>query len=364
MREPHRIRGLDGLRAIAITLVFFGHATKPGHVFDFGSTGVHVFFVLSGFLIIGILSSQRRRIEAGTTSFSEALKRFLIRRSLRIFPVYYLFVAAIAAVGVPMAAVWATPDRLLAMVTYTTNFVAWRWWPDTMSHLWSLAVEEQFYLLAAPLFLLLPYRKGPLACVVTIIVGAVVGIVLALNGRGFIRIYMDPLVNFGLMAVGALLSYSVRPKSGTAATRPFLAMAAFIAVALGVHVSDPMGVPTLPISFLAPTLAAAWLIGEIVSNQESLLTRALDCWPLRAFGRISYGFYLFHPVLIVPSSFDGALAVIGLHVHVPVPIPQILEFVGTIVLASLSWNLLEKPIQKLGQRRPTETEMLEQATAS
>jgi peptidoglycan/LPS O-acetylase OafA/YrhL len=91
----NRIRGFDGLRAIAVLMVFLQHRVLGSRA-EAGHLGVWIFFALSGFLITGILSAQRRTIEAGASEFLVELKRFLLRRTLRIFPVYYLLLAIMA----------------------------------------------------------------------------------------------------------------------------------------------------------------------------------------------------------------------------------------------------------------------------
>ena len=140
-----RIPSLDGLRAIAIGLVVFGHLCGTSNFFprstfaplgDFGVFGVRVFFVISGFLITFLMLDE---IEAtGTVS----LKRFYLRRSLRIFPASYVF---ILFVFLSSRLGWPTllPGDLFHAVTYTVNYDKHTSWE--VGHLWSLSVEEQFY---------------------------------------------------------------------------------------------------------------------------------------------------------------------------------------------------------------------------
>ena len=91
-----RIRGFDGLRTLALLLVFFQHYAKLGQTFETGGYGVWLFFVLSGFLIVRILHGERVRIEAGEVRPAAAMGRFYWRRTLRIFPIYYLSIAVMA----------------------------------------------------------------------------------------------------------------------------------------------------------------------------------------------------------------------------------------------------------------------------
>ncbi len=122
-----RIKGLDGLRALAIALVFLQHYTVIGARLELGGYGVWLFFVLSGFLIVRILHEERRRIEAGATTVKRALGRFFWRRTLRIFPIYYLCIA----VCVLLALLGFTRDRLypdmLWHAGYLSNVYSARW---------------------------------------------------------------------------------------------------------------------------------------------------------------------------------------------------------------------------------------------
>jgi peptidoglycan/LPS O-acetylase OafA/YrhL len=136
---------LDGLRAISIVLVLFGHVTKTANYLEplqaFGALagfGVRVFFVISGFLISTLLF---RELEKSTTI---ALTKFYFRRCFRIFPAFYVYVAVIVALAASHAIELRKGDIIHA-VTYTTNYHYDRSW--YLGHLWSLSVEEQFYLL-------------------------------------------------------------------------------------------------------------------------------------------------------------------------------------------------------------------------
>lgn len=145
-----RILGLDGLRAFSISLVLIGHllGTRDFHppevisrvldLFSLGPLGVRVFFVISGFLITSLLVEEERR--TGTVSLS----RFYFRRTLRIFPPYYLYISIIVLMEA-IGALSLQPGDVWHAVTYTTNYHRDRSW--YLGHAWSLAVEEQFYIL-------------------------------------------------------------------------------------------------------------------------------------------------------------------------------------------------------------------------
>src|SRR5438270_9465936 len=132
-----RIPSLDGLRAISVGFVIFGHMAECGQAPRFleryANFGVQVFFIISGYLITTLLLKERLR------KGSIDLKAFYIRRVLRIFPAAYVFIAVAVVVFRPHLR-----DVIIAL-TYVSNFNATRPWE--LGHLWSLAVEEQFYLL-------------------------------------------------------------------------------------------------------------------------------------------------------------------------------------------------------------------------
>jgi peptidoglycan/LPS O-acetylase OafA/YrhL len=160
LMPEQRIAGLDGIRAIAVLMVFASHTNNIARDLQFGSIGVRAFFVLSGFLIVRILYRQRLQIEAGRTSVGSELAAFYKRRTLRIFPIYYLILGSAALLtllgpvlnysGAPWPYYWAYLTNLYIQIS--GNLLG------SFSHLWSLAIEEQFYILAAPIFLFTPAR--------------------------------------------------------------------------------------------------------------------------------------------------------------------------------------------------------------
>ncbi len=169
-----RIPSLDGLRAVSIGLVIASHLVTTAtldRVGDFGLLGVRVFFVISGYLITSLLLAERDR--RGTISLSG----FYFRRLMRIFPAYYVFLLVV--LGLSLAgAVALRPYDLAHAFTYTTNYHHDRSW--TVNHGWSLAVEEQFYLLW-PLVLLVvggTARRAAIAAAVMFLVPPLVRVAI------------------------------------------------------------------------------------------------------------------------------------------------------------------------------------------
>jgi peptidoglycan/LPS O-acetylase OafA/YrhL len=160
LAAPSRIPSLDGLRALSIFLVLFGHLRGtagflpiggPLAVLDYGNLGVRVFFVISGYLISSILFSEMGRRD------TISLTKFYFRRAFRIFPAFYAFIAA-SCVLASLGYASLRPGDVLHAVTYTTNYHYDRGW--ALGHTWSLAVEEQFYLLWPATLLLLGKKRG------------------------------------------------------------------------------------------------------------------------------------------------------------------------------------------------------------
>jgi len=305
---PHggRIPSLDGLRAISIALVLLAHLRGttgfPGWLnvplpFDLGPLGVRVFFVISGFLITSLLIGER--VKTGSIS----LPRFYLRRTLRIFPPYYVYVLVV------MSLEWAghitlRPGDLVHAVTYTVNYHRDRaWW---LGHAWSLSVEEQFYLLWPAVFLLAGRGRALRVIVAFLAAAPIWRLALA---------WLAPSARLGIgetffttadaIGAGCLLALA-RPNLH--AWPPYAAFLGSRAVAL------------LPLGILAANASAHWarpywLVGM---TAESLLVmvsidwatasagsrfgRLLNAGPLVVFGMWSYSTYLWQQMFLNRSS--------------------------------------------------------------
>lgn len=375
MTEPaHRglIPALDGVRGIAILLVLIHHFTlyRPTRGIDHwiaavpvgGWMGVDVFFVLSGFLITGILLDSR--------DSPHYFKSFYARRSLRIFPLYYLvlFLALIvlphfATLHTVIVGPYENPPAW-PYWTYLTNFsVADRdlvhGWLDLA---WSLAIEEQFYIVWAVVMFVCPVRwVGPLCA--AILIGEPIARAIAIaNGVPALSIYMLTWFRLDGLAMGALLAWLLRRgwlEKLSAGVTPAVAAGLAALVAITVASGDAWWMTPLMqrygFSVVAFT-AAAMVIAAVHKPADSLWTRALSAGWLRAFGKYSYCLYLTHlPVMrlmraYVFDPFDyEALAIAPW-------IGQVLFYlVATIpsfALAWVSWRVFEAPILRLKAKFP------------
>jgi peptidoglycan/LPS O-acetylase OafA/YrhL len=270
-----------------------------------GFVGVQLFFVLSGYLITGILVRERDR--RGGASLVDFYKR----RARRLVPALVLVCVGYAALQLIIdPGSWAAARGAIARAaTYTTNIPsAWRHAPDSgaLAHTWSLAVEEQFYLVWGAMVAFLPRRSIPWAAAAAIVGTIVVRHLLAPHDYTMYAFW-----RWDALGVGCLLACRrVR--------LPRFAgwVAAAVIAAYAIHLPDPIR----PVDYTLTAAAAG------VALVAALNTRWLKNGLLIWFGTISYGLYLWHSVLL---CYD---------------IPAVVASAGAIAVAAASWYLLERPI--------------------
>jgi peptidoglycan/LPS O-acetylase OafA/YrhL len=334
-----RIPSLDGLRAISISLVLVGHTAYEGHapafLTPYGPVGVRIFFVISGYLITTILEREHER----TSSIS--LRNFYIRRAYRIFP------AALFFMGIVFAVYWRSLRwfEISAAFLYLANYLPFRPW--VLAHLWSLSVEEQFYLLWPGVLKKWYQRRVPiLLCVMAFSPVYTAGLYY-LKWYDMVGGDTLPTVADGL-ALGCLISVFRRrwpkiPKSVAA-----LLVAAMIAIPL-YKVTSAAG--TLCVLFLLkPILTAAigGILIHVVQNPYWILNFAPVVW----LGQISYSLYLWQ------QPFTHAA-------DNPVPAWRYGIF-GAFAMACVSYYLIERPVLRYRDSRqcvPTPAPV-EKATAA
>lgn len=329
-----RIRGFDGLRALAVLAVFFSHRFAPLYDRALGHAGVLVFFALSGFLIVGILTRARESIEAGASSYRHEIKAFFGHRFRRILPVYFamlVVVSALALVGHPVTG-WrwdSLPWHALFGSHIYQSYVLGGW-QGSLAHLWSLSIEFWFYALAAPLLLALPSRWHLIACEVVMLAGLGGHVALMMNGSSHLAVYTDTLTNFGFIAMGGAIALNLqRTRAMHWALLPLIPV--LIALSL---MPDPMAYG--PWMIVTPILAGL-LVLAVAHAQTGLVVALLERPALVYMGRISYGFYLFHKLFWLSTPWHGPVDVLA---------SMALNFVASFALAAVSWELFENPILK------------------
>jgi peptidoglycan/LPS O-acetylase OafA/YrhL len=339
-----RIRGFDGVRAIAFLLVFVSHKAPTPLTDRYGTGGVWIFFVLSGFLITRILAHAREEIEVRSGSPWTELASFYMRRTSLIFPVYYAFLAAVTILAILGLIDIGDSARQASNWLYVCNFYIDRWgWQNDLGHLWSLAVEEQFYLLFAPLVLVLRRDRLPQICMVLIALCVVTHATLLWRGSWHVSFEINSLINFGLMAVGGLAGLAAE-RALPAVLRGALPLIASLAAILAAPAIFP-DIDSWAHFGRIPAALTALALVQIYQDQHGRVARLLDLAPLRCLGIISYGAYLFHPVI----KSGTLLHLVGYRGELRHSAVMFLDLLVTVGLASASYLLFERPIRNAVQ---------------
>ena len=371
------IPALDGLRGIAVLVVMAMHFSivEPlgaahglyHRLSGLGWTGVDLFFVLSGFLITGILYDAK-----GSRHY---FRNFYARRTLRIFPLYYAFLIALFILLPLLAPGTAEPEmgeERVWMWAYLGNVlmarVGWEGLPSHTTHLWSLAVEEQFYLIWPLVVWWAGRQRLLLICVGAIALASLSRAALHLLGA-------DPTAGYTLLparvdtlAIGSLVALLARDRVSLAwlrkVARPALG-GALAVIVLMMLVRSPMG--TLPprnllvqlVAYPAVAIiAASLLVIAMEANRTSSAGRLLSNGLLPQLGRYSYALYLFHvPIrnVLMNSGIGAGDAGVVAGSRFPLQVAIIAGGIGvTFVIALLSWHLFEKHFLALKRFFPYE----------
>jgi peptidoglycan/LPS O-acetylase OafA/YrhL len=352
-----RVAQLDSLRALAVGGVLYAHFVPDAHplaalhLLPWGALGVQLFFVLSGFLITGILLACKTEVETGQQSVGFSLRQFYARRFLRIFPAYYLTLALTAATLWPVVRETLPWHLAYASNFYLVNLGDWR---APISPLWTLSVEEQFYLLWPPVVMLVPRRWLPRVVLGVVAAAPLFRMATWLAGAPDIwRVVLLPSC-MDALGLGALLA-CLRSDPARDATRRALARSGLLAAlpiyALLVQLGAARGGEPLDARIAEGTLSALaclWVVDAALRGFGGLAGRALDSGALRSVGRISYGIYLFHP--FAPRLLDEIVGPAGLEPGGHAAI--VAKVALTLSLAALSWRYVESPINARKERFP------------
>jgi peptidoglycan/LPS O-acetylase OafA/YrhL len=352
-----RIPSLDGVRAIAILLVLYSHASIPGHSSYLlaaikgrcGFLGVQVFFVLSGFLITALILREIAR--TGRVSRSG----FYLRRALRILPAYLTYLAVVAILPHMGDAYLSAGDWLTAL-TYTVNFHALPI-PVPISHVWSLSVEEHFYL-AWPLVMAASLRVKPggtlarwtaLGCVVTCLGFRCVGLLCFPDASSALDLWtfsrMDDIA-FGCLLALVAHDPDWRGRLDWIAAR----LPALGVTAAALAISQVLGTRTVGSRLFHPagfSLAAGLsntvnafcitlLLWAAMTRPAGWAGAALNCRLMSGIGAISYSLYLWHVLFCDPEP------------GIVNAFPQNLLLMFAVAL--LSYHLVEKRFLALKDR--------------
>jgi peptidoglycan/LPS O-acetylase OafA/YrhL len=352
--HPTHLPSLDGFRGLAVLLVMFVHFSTNANSLGYynaitslssiGWIGVDLFFVLSGFLITRILYDAKTK--------PNYFKRFYIRRTLRIFPLYYLAIVVVSLIY----ALWpfdelGWPENPLFVVFYLTNFlISAGGSAGFLDHFWSLAVEEHFYLIW-PFFVLKFARHQLMMVALFVIVAApLLRAYFVLNGFNFYTAYMLTPCRMDSLAIGAFVALAVCgsgfsshvSRAAWAAVVIGGGALAFIFFGLGmISPSDPV-IATVGFSIIG--VAAAGLL--VLTVVWKPLTVLFSLPVMRWFGKYSYGLYVWHPIVGMLIFYSG------LREQFPASVQNSLIWlwlaVGlSLAIAWLSYNLWEAQFLRL-----------------
>lgn len=345
IRSERHLTQLDGLRTVAIAAVIWSHwASQYQFGIPFG-TGVQLFFVISGFLITGILLDNR--VETGIVGI---WRRFYARRALRIFPIFYLtiFVALIFNAA-PVRATWPWH------VSYLSNFYFVHRGdfdppPDFFGPFWSLSVEEQFYLVWPFLVLIMPMRwiRPTLLCV--ILAAPLSRIISNMLISNDFMVHILPWSNLDSLGVGSLFAFLMRNANGSCWNPTTVGK---ICLWVGLPLSL-IGVAGHRVSYVLYTIGHTGLIlfyGWIVFQGAKGFPGAIGSFLANKvvvyIGKISYGLYVFHIFAAAIAAFLCAhLDLAGMYDR-HLPFRFVANLVILFTLAMLSWHFFEKPLNDL-----------------
>ena len=363
----NRILGLDGIRAYAALMVVVSHMylfielynnNSPYYSLVRGIIGVKIFFILSGFLITNLLYKEYKKY--GRIS----LKLFIIRRGLRIFPVFYLFILAVLIIGLFFETM-VSPKQLFYASIYWFNHLPRDEYSILLGHTWSLAVEEHFYILWPPIFILMLRVK----------LSPTVQIFILLSLIYFLQLLENSLYN------NEEISSTYRVSGWTSSAAIYLLVGCVGGIMLHTSWWEKFSSSKfisiiLAVSFFIGYLVDFWygevdiiqkylrIIGIlagilwIVINQESLFVRFLELKPIAYLGQVSYGIYVWQGFYLATGPGRASGQEWPLKAEIEIQSLTSTGFILLCITVPISYHLFEVKFLKLKDRfRPNYTEL-------
>lgn len=367
--HANMIPGLDGLRAIAFLLVFALHTDY----LQVGWVGVQLFYVLSGFLITGILLDMKKSLPR-----KEYFIKFYGRRFLRIFPLYYFYLLAMGGITIWLISIPYNPNymRIFLEQGKYAVFYVYDFFFGTISfkhslfldHFWSLSVEEQFYIFWPLLILLVPEKFLKKLFITFILLGPLFrlaflfiyrsGVFRFFGNSPALAVYPLPFSHIDAFAFGAYISrYSISKAKEQffllLAVLPVIGFASQYLATGTIGAISALGFPLLlpeAYQFIwGYTLLGYFFTVTIYSVvKHGMFVRFLEWRPVRYLGRISYGLYVYHfPVI----WFSGRIRDLGItDESLAKPLTALIAFIATLAIASASYRFMEYPLLSLKER--------------
>lgn len=346
------IPGLNGIRAIAALIVVVFHWTLPvldqsiflRYILPNGNFGVNIFFVLSGFLITAILLIEKEKAIAQSSGYKKIFKHFYIRRVLRIFPVYYVALVILYYSGLP-----EFKGNFIYYLSYTENFHVWitQYW-DSFCHTWSLAVEEQFYLIWPVVILYTRKSRIVPVLIAFIIAGPTFSLLQSLVLKNNFYVLMPSC--FDAFGIGALLAFCYINRQLDLLKKWIKILLPFSILLYIYWKLAPTGGHFQYFKRFFDSIIGCGLILFCLSNSyTSFRNKILENTVMKQLGIVSYGIYLLH--YPIPYFYGNAKQ----YFHISFgsynwAMDYLLMFIILFTLAFASYYLFEKPILSLKKK--------------
>lgn len=329
--KARHFASLDGFRAISVFLVVLAHSESHAvrrvtdHLvkWDIGNLGVRTFFVISGFLITSLLLTEK------DTTGAISLRRFYFRRMLRILPAYSVFLLVVALL-IFFGFVAGGYRDLLPPLLYVSNY-----WPtsESLSHTWSLSVEEQFYLIWPCALVFFGIRRGSYGAMAILLIAPVIRILDHTfawdNPRYAFETVADSLGTGCMLALFRPYLWSLNLYRRSLQSRWFFMLAVLLLIGIGVRhhqlVWDALGISLVNVGI-------AVCLDRYMRLYSGPLGQFLNWRPIAWVGALSYSIYLWQQVFLLSARY-----------RLPFP----LDIVGILLVSAASYYLVERPFLKL-----------------
>jgi peptidoglycan/LPS O-acetylase OafA/YrhL len=369
VKQDSYVKSLDGLRFLAVLLVLLDHWTNYRLGFPGSYLGVSLFFVLSGYLITNILLKAKLADENNNRSHLKSIKLFFIRRTIRIFPVYYLvlFLLLLFNVG-------AIKEHFIWLFTYqTNNFIAYKGaWIGIYDHFWSLAVEEQFYLFFPFVIFFVKWKQLPKIIFGLILLSIGLRFWLYSNQHSWVVPFVLMPTSLDALGLGSLLAYflfnnspNLPLKANTLKTNLLIS---FLAYALMIYLvqstqNEHNIYATVWLRLFEAIFSVCLIFSFVAINDSSYFTSIkqllFENSVVVYIGKISYGIYIYHHFVynFYYTNENDILSRIfrklnnfsdGLGDNMLIKLAIVFPIV--LIIATISWYIFEKPINKLKEK--------------
>ncbi len=345
---------LDGLRWFAVLAVMFAHYSPTlNRHFDWGSPGVRLFFVLSGFLITHILLRARASCDAAQQTPRQALFGFFTRRVFRLWPLYFASLAVAYALKVR-----GTESPFAWHGLFATNHYVFHYqtWPGLLSHYWTLAVEQQFYLLWPPIILLVPPRTLNWILGAMLVTGPVarwLPLSLGWTSPDMAGVLLPASFDFFALgaAVACLRRTNLLDRLGSRRALRIAMLAAAGWMALGAVIKTQGLQPFYWVVYDASIQGVGFtaLLIYFLRYPDGRLANTVRWSPFVYLGQISYGLYVWHNLM---HRFGPSLLrrITGESYFPDEPAHVIYYIILTVTVGIISYHGFEAPARQLGQR--------------